>query len=324
MKEQLEHCAARLRMLGMDGFAISVLRGPFAADVLTVAPDGGAGPARLIYKQPAEGRRNEIPLLKRLGDFLKPWGPVTVAMFEDEPQAMLTEYAGEPVMESYLASQPEGRRLWLRRIVCRLAALHAASSPHVSRWVSEGFVEPYPFSMEWPALTSERLLALEKSGVPYDIGGLRRDVLFMSESFYPLYKKSLRCPPALTHGDPHMRNIVGDENRFVFIDWEWANAATPPRDIAILLQDVRDDALAEDALLVYTDELLAQGYPAGRADVLHDFELALIDNTIMMLAWDAELYFKGETTAEELCVTLGMKRRRLQTAWARASGRLNR
>ncbi|WP_199614348.1 phosphotransferase family protein [Paenibacillus alkalitolerans] len=314
----LDICKNRLLELGIVPVHAQQKKGPFAAAIIeieAVRPDGSG--SRYVYKEPPADRKFEIELFQALGGNISEWAPKVIACFTDDPKALLTEYAGEPVLNQYRTSEREEQKRWLRKIVRRLARLHAATAPHASGWLKSGVLQPYPFSMQWPEWAGNQLLRLHERRFPLDTVAFHKETMAIAESFYPYYAPSLRCPLVLTHGDMHLGNIVVDERRLTFIDWEWSNAATPVRDIAILVQDVEDDELADYALRMYIEELLSHGYESGAGDLMHDYYRSLLDNTIMMAAWDIELFFMGEKSEQELARSLTVKRMRIKSSWER-------
>jgi hypothetical protein len=308
----MELCKRRVRELGYEVMRCMEKHGSFAArifEVQALEADGVA--AKLIYKLPPEDRRNEAALFRSLGGELAEWAPRIAGSFIEEPSALITYDAGEPVLQHFRSSSNEKKKQLLRAIVRRLAALHAATASSAEEWVRLGLLQPYPFSTAWAENAAERLILLEQRGFPFETRSLVEDVCAVAETFYPHYASSLRCPTVVTHGDLHMGNITDNGERLTFIDWEWANAATPVRDVAILLQDVEDDSLARYCWETYAAALAESGYEQPRSELENDLYRMLLDNTIMMIAWDVELYFMGEKREAELVRSLEVKRRRI-------------
>jgi hypothetical protein len=305
-------CERRVRELGYEVMRCTEKHGAFAARIFEVRSIGADGAeAKLIYKEPPADRRNEAALFRSLGGELSAWAPRIAGSFIEEPAALITYDAGEPVLQVFRSSSIERKEQLLRAIVRRLAALHAATASSAGEWVRLGLLQPYPFSSVWAKNAADWLFRLEQYGFPFETRSLYEDVCAVAETFYPYYASSLRCPPVLTHGDPHMGNITDNGKRLTFIDWEWANAASPVRDVAILLQDVEDDSLARYCWETYAAALAEFGYERPRSELENDLYRMLLDNTIMMIAWDVELYFMGEKREAELVRSLEVKRRRI-------------
>jgi|GEM_PF-2813957 len=314
-----QKCKERLATLGYHIEEMNERKGPFAAMIAEItASRAGEEAEKLIYKLPAANRSWEMELVFTLREELQPWLSYIIEVFPDEPAALLMKHTGEP----YLLSDPlepkdtDRRRDALKQVSAILSQLHLRTEQTAKQWGRTGRLRTYPYSREWADWSlqqSERLSATENS--PYSRGEVDtlRDI---AERFYSNYSdSSLLCPPVLTHGDTHWGNVLIREGVLTLIDWEWACVSTPMRDVAILLQEEPEDDIAR-AIVEHHIQLLMEGkYGASREALLHDFDAMMIDNALMMLGWEIELYFRGERSAVALKAAMTVLFRRILQHW---------
>lgn len=319
-------CRERIHSLGLRMVRMKERQGPFAARIYEVfAKKSGSGKTeRLMYKLAPKDRSGEFDLIGKLGDELSAWLPDIVHRFEDEPRALLMKYAGEPLLESHPISpaHPEQRLRLLSRIAGILSNLHLGTEGKIGAWVREGKLGAYAYSREW----ANRALSLAGScrslGQPVMEDAQYEELREKVNHFYRGYsEKAMRGPYVLTHGDPHWGNILQHGGIVTLIDWEWAQAASPMRDAAIMLQEEPDDQVMLQIADLHAEMLVRGGYGGDKEGLRADFDRMMADNTVMMLGWDLELYARGIRTWEETRAAAAKKRERFLYFWDRVSRR---
>ncbi|WP_309118373.1 phosphotransferase [Paenibacillus sp.] len=304
----------RFRAIGLDAYRIERREGLFAAtlyDVWTAA--AGSDSQRYIYKLPPPERNGEFDVVGKLGAELAPWLPEGIVRFESSPKAIAMRYAGEPILPPDRAGTvPAAERLEAYELVSeRLAELHLRTAAAAERWASEGKAAPYAYSREWAdALLMQAESVLDRG----EWAALSR----IASDFYARYSASvMRGPVVFTHGDPHWGNALRLGDRVTLIDWEWTNVAAPMRDIAILVQEEPDDEMLSGVAASHATRLLANGLPGEYDDVMADFDLMMVDNSIMTLAWDVALFRRGDIGPERLREASERRLARIETFWNR-------
>ncbi len=307
-------CHERFRSIGLAAARIERRTGPFAAalfDVWAEASDGGS--ARYVYKLPPGERNGEFEVFGALGAELSPWLPEGLARFESAPKAIVMRYAGEPILAPERAGAASERtRLDAYELVSALLAdLHLRTASTVDRWVLERRAAPYAYSRAW----ADALLAQADGALGSDEhAALRR----IADAFYAGYGASaMRGPNAFTHGDPHWGNALRSGEKITLIDWEWTNAAAPMRDIAILVQEEPDDAVLAYVAERHARRLIQGGFPGAYDDVMADFDVMMVDNSIMTLGWDVALYRRGDLDCERLRDMFDKRFSRITAFWNR-------
>ncbi|MCI3922324.1 phosphotransferase [Paenibacillus sp. TRM 82003] len=317
---------SRVGSLGYDIIDLRKRQGPFASSVydLVVADAPGGEPSRVIYKETSSAREDEARLFSRLGAELSDWTPGVLHCFLEPPFALLMRYGGEPFLHSHppRPASADARCSLLSHVSERLGQLHLRTERDAERWVREGIVPAYRYSREWADWSIARLDLLEAEGTPALEPGEVRELEGTLERFYARYdERSMRGPRVMTHGDTHWGNVIrlAPEEPATFIDWEWHNVSTPMRDISILLLEEPDEDVFDRVAELHMDRLLLGGYSGMREALLGDFARMMVDNALMMLGWDAELYVRGERTLDELRAAAALKRRRALRFWKLAS-----
>jgi len=313
--------------LAASGYAIVEMKrksGPFAATVfdLTLSRDGGA-PERYVYKQPPPDRTGEFELYEAMPDELAAWLPPLAETFREAPCALLLRYVGEPLLEAGSRAAQSGaeRGRRLSTAAAKLAELHLATESLAERWVRERILPPYAYSREWADWTISQLERAARRDMPALDERRTAAVAAVADSFYAGYgPDAMRGAPVFTHGDPHWGNVLVQDGRVSLIDWEWCRAATPMRDVAILLQEEPDDRIAERIAAEHAERLAQGGHRADPAALAHDFRYMMIDNSLMMLGWDVELLLRGERSLERTRAAAAVKASRILTFWNRMNG----
>lgn len=323
-------CKKRIRSLGCDIVRMRARQGNFSALVFDVGvrPAGNPrGPERrLVYKQPPPDRTGEIDLIRLLRPELGRWLPDIAGLFEERPAAIVTAYAGEPLVRSkpLFPRNAAMRRKLLEKAALHLADLHLGTAAAAERWAAEGRVAPYAYARDWADRTVDRLAELSadpRFGAA--AGGVvsAREADAVSdivESFYAGYSdRAMRGPRVLTHGDPHWGNVLSDGTRITLIDWEWCNVASPMRDAAILLQEEPEPSIFRHIVSVHANALLQGGLRCSRSDLMHDFYRMMVDNALMMLGWEAGLCLRGLLTPAQFRASFRQKFERAAQLWDR-------
>jgi thiamine kinase-like enzyme len=311
----LQLCVTRVESLGYRNIRSVKRQGPFAAAIIDVYTDRGE---HLIYKQPPADRKGELRLVVTLGHVLGAWLPPGIRCFEETPAALLMMHAGEPlfVSQTKAASNDTLRRQALTAVSEKLATLHLQTQSVVEEWVREGKAAPYAYSREWADWSLTRIGTIQLPGKALCQAGELEALQDLANRFYDGYHhRAMRGPRVFTHGDPHWGNILLREDEVAFIDWEWCNAATPMRDIAVLLLDEPDESLFENIANLHAERLLEGGYRGRKEDLRHDFERMLLDNALMSLGWDVDLYLRRELTEDELRSLMDLKCNRIHRFW---------
>ena len=181
----------------------------------------------------------------------------------------------------------------LRQATELLADLHAGLAEQAQSWLREGKTTVYPFhsSVQWAEEALQELATLDAD--------VMRELRAIADWFYPQFPAWMSGRQAFTHGDPHMENILLDGGRYRLIDWEWSSVAVPQRDLAILLQDVLDEGLQGEAYAHYRQALSERGWDTESAGFHRAYVACLLDNTLMMLGWEAGKYKNGYLSREE-------------------------
>jgi thiamine kinase-like enzyme len=315
--EIMQRCASRIESLGYRIIRSEKRQGPFAATLYDVFTSNGQ---HWIYKEPPPDRTGEVRLVSALGDELAAWLPSGIRCFEDRPAGLLMAYAGEPLWDPGSASSRSeaARRKALSAASEKLAGLHLLTEPLAEDWVRQGKAIPYAYSREWAEWSLSRISDAALPSAPLLVPKALEEMGLIIRKFYDGYRESgMRSPRVFTHGDPHWGNILVQGGRIALIDWEWCHASTPMRDIAILLLDEPDESVYEEIAASHIDRLLQGGYPGNRDGLRHDFDRMVVDNALMSLGWDVELYLRGERTEDDLRFTTNLKRDRIVRFWKR-------
>jgi hypothetical protein len=330
----LQNALARQRW---QALSCTRLQGGYAASLYRMSLLDERGERReAVYKHFAPGRAEELGLYERIGPELPHGVPALLLRVDEEggEQGMLIEYAGEVLKPVFEKADLGGKREMLRQVTELLADMHAGLADQAEAWVREGKTTVYPFhsSVQWAedALAELETLAVGKVVLPEQVeltvavpgsvqdgvnragvAGLDMDVLgelrTIADWFYPQFPAWMSGRQAFTHGDPHMENILLDGDRYRLIDWEYSSTAVPQRDLTILLQDVLDAELQHEAYAHYRTALQARGWDTETPEFHRAYVACLLDNTLMMLGWEAGKYKKGFLSQEEFEVIARFK-----------------
>lgn len=276
----------------------------------------------VVYKQFAPDRAQEFDLYDRWLSRLPQRAPALLGKIEREGEhGIVTVDAGVPLKVAYKAANPPGRRELLAHAARWLADMHVQLERISHEWLAEGIIETYPLASA-QAWGAEAVAALSRlvaeNAVDIDVAVVQ-EIHTMAEWFHPRLPAWMAGRMTLTHGDPHMDNLLVDRGQFRLVDWEYACVTVPQRDLAILLQDVLDDDLHHMARRTYEDVLRAAGWTVDASQFQQTFQACLFDNTLMMLAWDCYRFEVGYVTADVLASVLATKLRWLRDSFKKLS-----
>ncbi|KEO81894.1 aminoglycoside phosphotransferase family protein [Tumebacillus flagellatus] len=301
--------------MGWELLQSTPLSGGYAASLfaLTLRDEHGKR-IEAVYKRFDPARIAELELYRTLLPEVPHAVPAVYGVIDCAgEQGLILEHAGVPVKSVFAKRDRAGQREMLRSLVDLLASLHLALLEKSEQWLAEGRVSTYPFesSAEWAETAVQELAWLAEQGMPGVHEETVREVQNMTAAFYPRYPEWAVGRLTYTHGDPHLENILWQNGQFRLIDWEWACVSLPQRDLAILLQDVLDDELHEEALEVFQRLL----NPDDPVQFRRAFCACLFDNTLMMLGWEIGKFRNGFLQADELNEILAAKLRWLRTTF---------
>ncbi len=155
-----------------------------------------------------------------------------------------------------------------------------------------------------------------RSGIVVD-ASILSEISVMMEWFYPRYPGFMDGRTTITHGDPHLENLLFQHGRFCLIDWEYTAVTVPSRDFAILQQDVLDDDMRNSLRTTYWDRLRQNGWRVDDDAFEIAYQACLFDNTLMMLGWEVSKYRNGHLNQPELEVIVATKLRWLRECFRR-------
>ena len=299
------------------------LTGGFAASLFALCARSQSGAERnMIYKQLAPGRSDELHVYSHLLPKLGGYAPAALA-FIDTPreQGILMDHAGATVKSLLLRKDRVGQQAILTAAITWLADLHVRYAERSQSWLQAGIVGLYPFESSW-TYAKEALQALTWLVAPLRPGSIV-DVYILSEIgammewFYPRYPGFMAGRTTITHGDPHLENLLFWHGRFCLIDWEYTAVAVPSRDLAILQQDVLDDDMRLSLRTVYWDHLRQNGWRVDEDAFEIAYQACLFDNTLMMLGWEVSKFRNGHLNQSEIEVIVGTKLRWLRESFRR-------
>jgi thiamine kinase-like enzyme len=311
MNEQIAlRCLSRVLSLGYRNVQQEKITGLFSAHIFHIqAQTKCKEVVRLTYKEPSAGENVEYDLFQKIGDTIGRWGPKVIAWFDEEPKAILLNYLGEPLLRLHTSVMKEAQsdvQVKLEQAADVLLDLHLYCYPLIESWVTSKTVMPYSFKQDWANRFLKR------------IGPEHSELHQIAIAFYDKYSAQwIRAPRTLTHGDPNWGNVLVEQQTISLIDWEWCQAATPMRDLAILVQEVHDDLLIDAIAKRHAMKLVQSGYPTDIQCLMHDFNLMLIDNAFMTAAWDCVLFDRGNYSQTAIEQKIRQKKRRIMHYWAR-------
>ncbi|WP_027954533.1 phosphotransferase [Halobacillus kuroshimensis] len=241
---------------------------------------------KLIYKEFAKGRNNEIDIYKKLADHLQSFIGL-VKWWESPPQAILMIDFGIPLKDDFMESPFHKKKKSIMSILQRLSHLHSLKIDQTGVPLNT-----HAITYEWSEWAIEQLKLLNATHIWAPDWFTQIEIIYHR---LKLAEYKVRGPLTLTHGDPHLENVFRYHGEIWFIDWEWTAFASPLRDVTILLQDVYDEKLVQDVYRAYKVLLDKKNVSISNDAYRHDFHHLYLDHTVMMLAWEIEKYFQGYT-----------------------------
>ena|GEM_PF-3491065 len=291
--------------LNMEIVMLNEVKGDFASNIYRGIAKNNQGKERsFIYKQFQKGREQEIEVYQKLSNLLKDWMPHVYGISTEEPSGILVKDLGISVKKKLLQRPLNDQMDCFRKILDTLADLHTTFHQEGQKLIEKKALTLYPYSSEWAYWSIQQLerLLQFRSSSPFlnDLQARLPAIKEMVHQFYDSFANQIRLPLTVTHGDPHLDNIFIQKDQVLFIDWEWIHLASPVRDLTILFQDIYDHQVQSELSDYYYKKLAKLGYPLNLEDYENDQRLCLLDNTIMMIGWDVELYFMEKRSMQEL------------------------
>ncbi len=308
---------------GWTALSSERLTGGFSASLFALCMRSQYGAERnMIYKQFAPGRSDELYVYRQLIPRLGGYAPTALA-FIDTPGELgiLMDHAGIPVKSVLLMKDRAGRQAILTAAITWLADLHVRFAEHSQSWLQAGIIGLYPFqsSLAYAQEALQALTWLAEPRQPRSVvdASTLSEISAMMEWFYPRYPDFMDGRTTITHGDPHLENLLFQHGRFCLIDWEYTAVAVPSRDLAILLQDVLDDDMRHSLRTTYWDQLRQNGWRVDEDAFEIGYQACLFDNTLMMLGWEVSKFRDGHLNQPELEVIVATKLRWLRECFRR-------
>ncbi|WDL98327.1 phosphotransferase family protein [Alicyclobacillus sp. ALC3] len=302
------------------------LVGGFAAlaiyQIVVLSPDLEQVP--LVYKQMAPDRSSEWSLYESLSSALADYMPRLFAQIQDPAgRGLLLEDVGEPLKTTLSRSMPRTRSPLILQAVTWLTELHIRFRERSQTWLRDGVLATYPVksSIVWAEEALERVTWAAEVG----IGGVTADDIRALERqaqlFYPQLQAWMQGPSTVTHGDPHLENLLVRGQTLKLTDWEFACVAVPQRDLTIFVQDILDDDLRRAAYSHFCSVLRNAGWSVDNDAFRVSWLACFFDNTLMMLGWEVFKYRQGHLSRAELEVITATKLRWLRDAFSELSRR---
>ena len=292
-----------LRRRGWRVTGAAPIIGGYAASLFKLRVEDADGLARnAVYKRFAKGREQEALLYGRVFAGIPDLVPQVLGHIKEGDEAgILMAYAGETVKTTLKRLQPAERTRLLMDAVLRLADMHIQFEACLAGLIERGLLSRYPLqsSISWAHFSLGMLKMMDSVE--------EKRIETMSDWFYPRYEKWLHGRITLTHGDPHLENILISGGGFRLIDWEASCAAVPQRDLAVFLQDVLDGGQHAALRETYLERLRSAGWNVNHPEFNHSFEAVFFDNTLMMLGWEIYKYREGHLAFEEISAILRTK-----------------
>lgn len=306
-------------LLRMNGFQVKEMEriaGGYAATLYRVRYEGQDGRlVEAVYKHFAQGRAQELVWYEKVVPRLPYAVPRLLGVVKEAgvPVGMMLEEAGVALKGTYRRGDLLGKKGMLRGVLGLLAEMHVRLAGESGKWLEEGIVGEYSYesSEEWAGEALRRLESVVDWGIGGVTGEVVRELKEMAGYFYPRYRgwvdlASSMGGRTLTHGDPHLENVLVKDGEFRLIDWEWACVAVPQRDLAVVLQDVLEEEVYEWAIGFYREEMRKRGWGVGEEFEV-GLEAVLFDNTLMMLGWEMGKYIDGYVSLGEMEEIVGVK-----------------
>lgn len=292
-----------LRQRGWRVSGAAPIIGGYAASLYKIQIDDAAGLVRdAVYKRFAKGREQEVVLYGRVFAGIPDLAPQVLGHIKEGDEAgILMADAGEPLKSALKRLHPAEQQRLLTDAILWLAALHIQFEASLAELIKRGLKSRYPLqsSVSWAHFSLGMLKWMDPDQAEH--------IAAMCDWFYPRYETWLRGRLTLTHGDPHLENILISDGKFRLIDWEASCAAVPQRDLAVILQDVLDDGQHAALRKTYLERLGSAGWGVDQPEFHDAFAAAFFDNTLMMLGWEIHKYREGHLAFEEISTILRTK-----------------
>jgi hypothetical protein len=297
------------------------LIGGFAADVYRIRVQTDTGiHLNLVYKRFAPNRATEYRLYHQLIPNLNGYGPKLVGSIQtNQEQGILLADAGKPMKSLFQGEALTVQRALIISVVQWLADLHIEYEQASQQWLAAHVLEPYPLTsaQSWGNDAKEALIWLRERR----LAGIEQQHISLIQTmigrFYPLYPSWMTGRSTITHGDPHMDNLLVDQGRYRLIDWEFTSVTVPQRDLSILLQDVLNDQLHTVAQATFRQRLRAAGWAVDTHAFENTYQACFFDNTLMMLGWEITKFRNGHLTQSQMEEIVPTKLRWLQSSFRR-------
>lgn len=319
---------AALRKLGWKVTYAQRIDGVFAGTLIRLRLQTQTGQElETVYKRFAPGRARELRLYSRFLQELEGYGPkLLVSVQSEEEQGILLENAGRPLKA--LLRQVSGTRQasLLQGTAACLAALHTQYEEQSRQWLARGWLGVYPVdsARTWASEAVGQILWLQEKRLGHLPPSATSLIQTVMERVYPQFPKWLAGRTTLTHGDPHLENVLfrgldaADTTQMPemrLIDWEYACVTVPQRDLSIFVQDILDPTLHEMVVGSYWNFMREAGWRVDEPEFKSAYLACLLDNTLMMLGWDIHKFrehYLGQAELEEIItVKLGWMQRAL-------------
>lgn len=280
------------------------ITGGFIAPIFRLRVRYKSGVERdMVYKQFSHGRAREFDLSDNVWGALAAYAPPRIARIHaDEEKGLLMEDAGQPI-KARLGTVDAAQRLTLLQDAVKwLASLHVKLEKKSHAWLALGVMDTYPVASAraWANDAVNGLTWLTEQGFQEINEVQLTQVKDMMERFYPSLAYLLKGRNTVTHGDPHMENLLLRREKFCLIDWEYSCVTVPQRDITILLQDVLTSELHQAARNTYWEYLRQHGWSVDDDAFETTYQACLFDNTLMMLGWEIFKFRRGFLSQKEL------------------------
>ncbi|MBW3112686.1 aminoglycoside phosphotransferase family protein [Bacillus sp. MCCB 382] len=279
----MNHMVRRLRDMDVELLSKETIGGAHAGNISRIDALSEKKRVQYIYKEFADERNQEVEIHRKIADIVNPFSRV-VRIWDDPPQAMLMWDLGSPIKTGFHTQSSDEKRRSIGDVLTRLTSLHCMDPVQTKLPVHQ-------LSSEWRDWCLDQLgkLCSRKSWTRPE---WERTILEAYERLdIPHYQT--KCPPVITHGDPHLENVFYKDDEIWFIDWEWAAIGSPLRDVTILMQDVYEDELITSVPEFYLQCMRECGIILDDDDFSSDLGYLYIDHLTMMLAWEVEKYFEG-------------------------------
>lgn len=309
--------------------------GGFAASLYQLrlsTPLGGE--VDVVYKRLAPGRTEEFGLYRGVLQEVSGYVPkLLLRVRAGDEQGILIEDAGRPLKAVLRESRDNqgvaGGELsnsdamavsrqthLLQKAVVWLANLHTEYESRSQVWLEQGLLGVYPLASaeNWASEALKHLVWLKEQGLCEMDGKTLEFVHTVAEQFYPKYPDYLAGRMTLTHGDPHLENLLMKEQDLRLIDWEYTCVTVPQRDLSIFVQDVLDPHQHDLVVETYWNSMRRAGWRVDEPGFRSTYLACFLDNTLMMLGWEVHKFRQHELALNELEKILSAKLRWLREA----------